>query len=35
MGLESIDQPGCLSEVECYCKMSISFFSWMGVADGV
>ena len=35
MGFKSIDQPGQSSEVECNPKMSILFFSWRGVADGV
>ena len=32
MGLKSIDQPGCLSEVECNAKTSISLF-WLERGD--
>ena len=35
MGFESIDQPGQSSEVERDPKMSISFFGWREVVDGV
>ena len=35
MGFESIDQPGQSSDVEHNPKMSISFFGWRGVVDGV
>ena len=35
MGFESINQPGRSSEVERNPKMSILFFGWRGVADGV
>ena len=35
MGFESLDQPSWSSEVESHPKMSILFFSWRTVADGV
>ena len=35
MEFESIDQPYQSSEVEYNPKMSISFFGWRGMADGV
>ena len=34
-GFESIDQPGQSSEVERNPKMSILFFGWRGVVDGI
>ena len=34
-GFESIELPGQSSEVKCNPKMSILFFCWRGVADGV
>ena len=35
MGFKLNDQPGRLSDVECNPKISISFFGWREVVDGI